>query len=644
MATPRRATRSRSAQATPQPLPAVDVRQSFSWGARGKANLRNQMAKEGISLAEGFSAARARATITTVPEEHEEEEDEEEDDDDDEDEDDGGVRGLHAQQQPMSRNGTYVEESAHYESSLRDSLRDQRYGSMPPPPPPCPAVPSFGTRQSTHAPHAPQAPLATRTPRWLSVAFFAIPRYLWRNLWALLVGALLFGIIAHISLPGRVGARRDDFFRGLKIAAGLPGYDYPPDELQKLWMQFRAHGFSLEELTHLPPIEDPHMQRLVNVYLRGLAADGLANHTALASRVSAMEEFLPPRMVVDVVHGKMVIGDAFWHAINDKIQGSNEIFDAFVAANEGAAIKIAEHVVTGHFEESLRTKRILSREELMGLLEDNSKELEKRMSSLVRSGTDDAINAARTIAVQVAREVAENTPSDLRAQLGALAKSNLIANTYDAMSSVNWFSPKMGAVVDPHHTSPTALKPSRDSSIGWFAKSVKLMTPGPTAALMPWQETGDCWCAAREEIKTHTSKAQLAVITEKKIMPDRLIVEHIPERGSENIRNAPRRYELWADLLSTEAAELMKHKLRQQAPQYDRACESSDSPPTETSICIAVGSYDIAAPNWVQSVPMLIDSDVMYDTGFEAGKFYYRVSTNHGADQTCTYRVRLTAH
>lgn len=609
MATPSRTTRARSSRATtPQPLPVVEVRLSHGYGSRGKAHLANQLAAEGTTLEEGFTTARAGAKIAAVLEESE-------DEDDDQD-----VRP------PPSRTGTFVG-TANYESTVRS----QRHDSMPPPSP---------RRTDAFFDTDDEPP---SSPWTLSVILFAIPRYLWRNFWALLVGALLLGTAAHITLPARAADRRDEFFRGLKIAAGVPGYDQPPAYLEKLWMFVRYKAFLKEELEELSPVKEPILQSMINVRLRGLISDLQGNHTALEDRVSEIEAFLPPRTVVNVVDGNMIISDNFWHAITSKIQGSDDLFDAFVSANEESATRIAEAAGASSVEEALKNKRVLGRDELMDLLNDNGKDLEKRISSLVQSGTDHAIAAARTIAAQVAREIAENTPNDIRAQLSVLAKSNLLVNTYDTMSSVSWFSPKIGAIVDPHHTSPTYKKPPRVPSGGWFAKSIKRHEPGPIAALMPWEETGDCWCAAKTD-NIHMGQAQLAVFTDKKIKPKRLIVEHILPDGSEDITNAPKDFELWADLLTVEAAETMKHRLRQRDSHYDRGCPLSQVPPSESSICIASGYYDIHQGNWVQSVPMLFDAIDMDETGFEAGKFYYRVVTNWGADQTCLYRVRLTEH
>ncbi|GAB7330816.1 hypothetical protein MBLNU13_g02357t1 [Cladosporium sp. NU13] len=608
MATPGRATRSRSRQTTPQPLPAVDVRSSRAYGSRGRAQLNNQLAGEGMTLAEGFTTARAGvATVLEEPEDDYEE-----------------LRS----QQPMSRQGTYVGTDAQYESPAHS----QRHNSMPPPSP----------RRA--APHANDE--FPENPWTLSVLLFAVPRYLWRNLWAVLLGALLLGTAAHIKLPENAAARRDEFFRGLKIAVGVPGYEQPPSHLEKLWMFVRTKSFLKEELDGMPPPKDPMMQQLINVRLRGLISDlggnitaVEGNHTALAERVSTIEEFLPRRMVVDVVNGNMIIGEDFWHALSDKFKGSDELFQSFVAANEEAATRLAENAADSQIQRALNDKRILGRDDLMEMLSQNGKDLEKRMSAMIQSGTSEAISAAREIAAQVAREISESTPSDLRAQLSVLVKTNILQNTYDAMHSVNWFSPKMGAIVDPHHTSPTAKRPFEVENRGWFASKLKRVAPPPVAALMPWEETGDCWCASKTD---DMGKLQLAVLTEHKIMPENLIIEHIPQNAELDRGCTPKSWQLWAEIFDKEEAEDLKDKILRFHSHYS-GCTQEDSPPSESSICIAQGTYDRRLENWVQSTRMLFYTDHP-EARVETGKFYFRVLSNYGSSQTCIYRVRLTAH
>lgn len=599
MATPLRNTRSRSRQTTPSALPAVDRKTSHGYGARGKANLSSQLAAAGTTLAEGFTTARGMAPLL------EESLDEEE-----------------RASQLSRRQGTVVESFALYEGSQRSQRRDD----MPPPPPPSAPPPPAARRASSSPPP---------TEPWsLSVLLFAVPRYLWRNFWSLLVGALILGLAANISLPKHAGLRRDTFFRGLKVALGLPAYDRPPEHAEALWMWVRYNSSLIDEFEGVPEIKDPQVQGWVNIRLRQLIQDLETNQTVLFDRVGALEEFLPRRMVVDVVDDQLIIKDEFWQVLTSKLKGDNEVFDAFVAANEKAATDIAFAASEGHLSAALESKRVLRPEDMMRLLNEYAEDLDKKLE--VWSGEQMAVT--RKHATQIAKEISQDAASDPKTQISVLIKSRIIANIYESLSDVNYFSPNTGAIVDPHHTSTTALRIWKDPKVGWFGRSLKRPSPPPVAALMKWEETGDCWCASKTI--GIEGRAQLAVITENIIAPRRLIIEHIPSAGTRSISSAPQRFELWAESFSVETAQEWRQQLRRGYPRYDAECTEA-SAPTDTAVCITSGTYDIHAENWVQSFPMFMEMDSVFPM-ISAGKFYYRVMSNWHAAQTCTYRVRLT--
>ena len=597
MATPSRNTRSRSRQGTPTALPAIDRKTSHGYGARGKANLSNQLAAAGTTLAEGFSTARA---MDALLEESIVEEDE------------------HVPQPQIQRQGTVVESFAAYEGSQR-SQRSQKL----PPPPPSPPPPAARRAASPPPPTEPWS---------LSVLLFAVPRYLWRNLWSLLLGALILGIVAHISLPESAAWRRDRFFHGLKHSVGVPGYDQPPTATEEHWMWFRYNVSLAEDYKDIPNIKDPALQGMINVRLRQMIRDAENNHTALFNRVEALEEFLPPRMVVDVVDDQLVIKEEFWNVLASKLRGDSGMFDAFVAANEKAATEIARAASEEHLSTAMNSKRVLTPEDMMEMLNEQASDVDKKLETW----SGEQLAMVRTQATQIAKEVAQDAASDPRTQLSVLIKSKIIANIYDSLSAVNYFSPNMGAIVDPHHSSPTALKPSKKHA--WFGRPLQQVTAPHVAAIQKWEETGECWCAAKSiGIK---GKAQLAIITEHMIAPRRLIVEHIPRTGAQSIASAPQDIELWAEVFSVKEAEEWRRRFRMDHPQYDLECAEA-SPPTDTSVCIASGTYDIHAENWVQRFDTFIDMENRFPR-MAAGKFYYRVMSNWRSEQTCTYRVRLT--
>jgi hypothetical protein len=418
----------------------------------------------------------------------------------------------------------------------------------------------------------------------------------------------------------------------MKHSIGVPGYDQPPTTTEEHWMWFRYNVSLAEDFQNLPSITDPALQGMINVRLRQMIRDADNNHTALFHRVEALEEFLPPRMVVDVLDGQLVIKEQFWNVLASKLRGDSGMFDAFVAANEKAATEIALAASEEHLSTALSTKRVLAPRDMMEMLNGYAKDLDSKLETW----SSEQLAIVQSQATKIAKEVSRDAASDPKTQLSVLIKSKIIANIYDSLSAVNYFSPNMGAVIDPSHSSPTALRSSK--KVGWFGKPLQHLTAPPVAAIMKWEEAGECWCAAKST--GIRGKAQLGIMTEHKIAPRRLIIEHIPKTGTQSISSAPQDFELWAETSSAETAEEWRRQLRNGHPHYDAECAGA-SAPTDTSVCIASGTYDIHADNWVQSFDMFTGMENIFPQ-IGAVKFYYRVMSNWNSPQTCTYRVRLT--
>ncbi|KAJ9644652.1 hypothetical protein H2199_003615 [Coniosporium tulheliwenetii] len=175
---------------------------------------------------------------------------------------------------------------------------------------------------------------------------------------------------------------------------------------------------------------------------------------------------------------------------------------------------------------------------------------------------------------------------------------------------VNFFSAALGAVVDPHLTSPTQVKSLSWGQYFWTSLPV-VWVPKPRpaiAALEPWSEAGDCWCAAR----SRKGQAQLAVLIPKPVFPSSVTIEHVPKAGALDITSAPKDFEVWVEGCSSDAP----------APGY---------------ACIGGGTYSISSLHHVQEFPT-ID---MEDFGVPIRKAVVRIKSNWGQGWTCIYRVSM---
>ncbi|KAL9096929.1 MAG: hypothetical protein Q9165_000893 [Trypethelium subeluteriae] len=245
---------------------------------------------------------------------------------------------------------------------------------------------------------------------------------------------------------------------------------------------------------------------------------------------------------------------------------------------------------------------------------------------------------------------------------------------------VNFLSACLGAVVDPYLTSPTQI-----GDEGWVSQIYRrFFLPSapnkPIAALMPWEDAGDAWCAAptvtglNHNDGTH-GKAQLAVIMPYSVYPTSFTVEHIPMTGTLDVHSTPQWLELWAhvpdvglrDALVAKVDTVMGSQLRSTDEQEDShehrplpdpsAFRARDPKPTAglslaaqrrlnlggpwevPSDFVRIGRfrYDVAARHFVQT----FDLPVSLVDWIATNKVLIRVTQTYGREWTCMYRFRL---
>lgn len=222
------------------------------------------------------------------------------------------------------------------------------------------------------------------------------------------------------------------------------------------------------------------------------------------------------------------------------------------------------------------------------------------------------------------------------AQLEALSKSNIKISLSQGLSRVNHFSPKTGAVVNPHNTSPNYVAPPLD--VWWFEKSLRSllqnpvpMPSPPTEALTSWEEYGDCWCAAAGDAAG--SGASLGVIMSSNIYPDQVVIEHIQSSATLSPGAAPRDMELLLYLPDADVYNMVK-ELSDSIFENDT---EADMLPYRY-VRVATWTYDMQALDNVQAYPVQLD---LAELGAHSNKAVIRSKNNWGAEFTCLYRVRL---
>ncbi|KAJ6037059.1 hypothetical protein N7540_001338 [Penicillium herquei] len=250
---------------------------------------------------------------------------------------------------------------------------------------------------------------------------------------------------------------------------------------------------------------------------------------------------------------------------------------------------------------------------------------------------------------------------------------------------INFLAPAMGVVVDPYQTSPGSVKlPSLLHRVGltMLGQRSKLRGPlPPLTALVPWQEVGDCWCTA-----PRNGISQLSLHLGRNIVPEEVVVEHIPTGATLDPGVAPKEIELWAqfkivplpsDSLGTRLSrwipwgspkvsqplepvssrvkglggykvpgdsslhDVVMNALRA-TNRYDPDSAFSDDPLLGSNFYrIGKMRYDIFSDYYIQrfSLNTIIDIPTI-----RVDRVVFRVKSNWGSNNTCIYRLKLHGH
>jgi hypothetical protein len=251
----------------------------------------------------------------------------------------------------------------------------------------------------------------------------------------------------------------------------------------------------------------------------------------------------------------------------------------------------------------------------------------------------------------------------------------------------NFLSIGTGVLVDPRMTSPTYGE-KRSRLPKWLQDQVSDLGTDPRpkpnpplTALVPWDSVGDCWCSAPRD-----GVSQLGLHLSRPIVPEEVVVEHIPKHATLNPGAAPKEMELWARYtinkstssdLPTEAGSAGWYKsylnwllsfeskvleteyqspmlserfslhdyiMGYLRPAYHNEPESAYWNATTlgpTFYRVGKWKYDIHGQHHIQefSLDAIIDQpDIRVD------RVAFRVNSNWGANFTCLYRLKLYGH
>ncbi|KKY26873.1 putative spindle pole body-associated protein sad1 [Diplodia seriata] len=312
--------------------------------------------------------------------------------------------------------------------------------------------------------------------------------------------------------------------------------------------------------------------------------------------------------------GRTEIPGAFWHALRDNLakegittgnRGDSPSWTNFWQNNKAHMDAYLSDAIDTKLKDAIQKNAPVDRETFIGMVQDRYQLLETHVADMESSWNRKLDSKLKDFVAALPK-----------GQLDTMANNLLLENAWTALHAVNFFSRSLGAVVDPHLTSPTM------ASRGLARRALQKLTwiPGdlpPAAALVAWEEPTDCWCAARSP---GSGKAQIGVIMPYKIVPETLLVEHIPRDGTLDIGSAPRGMEVWVEV---------------EDEGVRAAFPAIEDRPREKFVRVGSFEYKVDALNHVQAFNL--NSELLTPVN----KVVVRVTGTWGRDWTCLYRLRM---
>lgn len=416
------------------------------------------------------------------------------------------------------------------------------------------------------------------------------------------------------------------------------------------------------------------------------------SHAEVATYAYFLKQWAPLWLVVrKTSDGAIVIPDDFWEALKSRTEAeigfsdNDSMWKQFFDKNEARLTELFSAQSSKTLEKAMEQYEVVKVDTLLnevkGVYENLMIEVERAKRYVdetkdylewkIGTSEEKMREEALTIAKNTAESVSQRAMAGLNiGNLENLKGYHILAGMHDTMNTVNFIAHALGTLIDPAKTSKT-YRPPGPSLLKTPVKYMMnmFMWPNPPlAALQPWREAADCWCAQVEQ-KVHpdslspkrvgqespqlTSMVQLGVRATKSFYPDQLIIEHIPKGGTLSPEAAPRDVELWVPVANgTTRKALWEEALRgdsyfsQRWPGEGRDKEMAvwiaEARGSLSKEWVRVGRLSYQTADWshIQGGPLdvdLLSHDVLVD------RAVLRITSNWGHPKmTCMYRTRLT--
>ncbi|KAI1161073.1 hypothetical protein F5B18DRAFT_464440 [Nemania serpens] len=222
-------------------------------------------------------------------------------------------------------------------------------------------------------------------------------------------------------------------------------------------------------------------------------------------------------------------------------------------------------------------------------------------------------------------------------KLDAVAQGLIKGHANDVLANqVDFFGIGSGALIDFEYSSAAWKLPK--NKIKFMTKEY-LDTGGykaqpRAAALSPWTQEGECFCADPDIKGYGEGTNNISVILSRNIIPQHLVVEHILPGATLDPGAMPREIEVWAYIEETSLRNEVRTFSETQFPDTPKEEVLNDG-------FVKIGHFTYENKTSGDGVQVFKMSDELTTMDAITAWVVVRAINNYGADHTCFYRLRL---